>query len=74
MSSAGVRLGKTTRGGWESDTFARLLGQLLELLIAIDYDGIRTRCDAMQYKSSQSGMWYRDPCLVHHVSAAEGIP
>jgi hypothetical protein len=74
MSSAGVRFGKTTCGGWESDTFARLLSRLLGLLIiAINYDGIRTRCDAMQYKSSQSGMWYRDPCLVQHVSAAEGI-
>jgi hypothetical protein len=23
--------------------------------------------------ASQSGMWHRDPCLVQHVSAAEGI-
>jgi hypothetical protein len=62
MSSAGVRFGRTTCGGWESDTFARLLGRLLGLLIAIDYDGIRMRCDAMQYKSSQSsGMWHETP-------------
>jgi hypothetical protein len=38
MSSAGVRFGRTTCGGWEFDTFAHLLGRLLGLLIAIGYD------------------------------------
>src|SRR5271156_1771516 len=33
MSSAGVRFGRTTRGGWDFDTFTRLLDRMLGLLI-----------------------------------------
>jgi hypothetical protein len=43
MRSAGVPFGRTTRGGWDFDTFARLLGRLPRLLIAIDYDAIQMR-------------------------------
>ena len=45
MSSAGVRFGRTTCGGCEFDTFTRLLGRTLGLLIdqLIDYDAIQMR-------------------------------
>jgi hypothetical protein len=56
MSLVSVRFSKTTCGGQEFDTFACLLGRLLGLLIAIDYDAaLYLDHDALQYKPSYEG-------------------